>query len=523
MSYRLARFARRNRASVSAGVLAIVAVFGGLTAALWQASEARHQRDRALGLLARSNAVTEFFEFLLNDAGPPDKPQTISSMMARSDSLLRNDFNHNAEQQAAVLQAQATYYLTVGDPAQAEPRLGRALALVQSSADNALRAEVSCQHGFALSLLGDVDAGTRQIEATLRESDLTGLAAAICHQRMAFVAENRADGATAQRHAEAGLALLKGADRHPALEASLLGDLAFADQLQGRNDAAGRLYGQALAELAASGRDRTPLAVSIQNNWAIASLNAGDVKHGLALYEQSARAVRDRDPESPLPTYLSGNLARALELMGRYGEALTLYEQATADSVKSNRLDSRLFGLLGSASIHCDLGDVEPASHALAEARAAMKGLVPAGSPPMLAADTVQGRIALASGRLDDASAIFSSALAGHAASKQPNGSIVMLHLYRSETALRSKRIDDALRDAQQALDMARGLQGGIAFSSRTGLSWLAVAEALAQQGRPAEAQAALSTAIEHLRNALGDEHPGTRQALMLQSRIARP
>jgi serine/threonine protein kinase len=524
MSYRVARFARRNRASVSAGLLAIVAAFGGLTVSLWQASEARHQRDRALSLLARNNAVTEFFEFLLSDAGPPDKPQTTSSMMARSDALLRNDFNRNAEQQAAVLQAQSSYYLTVGDPAQAEPKLRRALALVQSSADSALRAEVGCMHGFALSMVGDVEAGTRQIEATLREPDLSAYAAASCHEHLAFVAENNADGVTTQRNAEAGLAFLKRSDRADArLEASLLGDLAYAEQLQGRNDAANRLYVQTLAKLTAIGRDRTPLAVGIQNNWAIASLGAGDIKHALALYEQSASVVHERDPQSPLPTYLSANLARSLELMGRHDEALALYQQTVVDAAKSNRLDSRLFGLLGSASIHCDLGDVGAAEKSLADARAAMKGLVPAGSPPVLAADAVEGRIALARGQLDEAQRIFSSTLTAHAANKQPSGSVVMLYLYRSEVALRQRRTEDALHDAHEALDLAKKLQGGIAFSSRTGMSWLATSEALAQQGRNDEAHAALSTALEHLKNALGEEHPTTRRALMLQSRIARP
>jgi tetratricopeptide (TPR) repeat protein len=152
-----------------------------------------------------------------------------------------------------------------------------------------------------------------------------------------------------------------------------------------------------------------------------------------------------------------------------------------------------------------------------------MKGLIPAGSPPVLAADGVQGRIALARGQLDDAQEIFSSTLATYAANKQPSGSVVMLYLYRSDVALRQRRTEDAVRDAHEALDMARKLQGGIAFSSRTGMSWLALAEALAQQSRADEAQAALSIALEHLKNALGDEHPTTRRALMLQGRIARP
>jgi serine/threonine-protein kinase len=524
LSYRLAKFTRRHRAGVGAGVLAIAGVCAGLAVALWQANEARQQRDRAVALLDRSNAVTEFFEFMLTDAGPPDKPQTIGSMLARSDSLLRNEHSGNAEQQAAILFAQASYYVTVGDAAQAEPRLRRALAVLRDSSDLALRSEVSCRHGFALSMLGDAEAGMRQIEATLRDPALTPYVAASCHQHRAFIAENQGDGPGTQRSAEAGLAMLKRSERpYPRLEATLLGDLAYAEQLQGRNDAADRLYAQALEKLTAMGRDRTPLAVSLQNNWAIASLGAGDVKRALALYERSAQTLRDRDPDVAMPAYLSGNLARALELMGRTEEALRMYERAAEDGARGNRLESRLFGLLGTASAHCELGDVDRADKSLAEARAAMHGAVPPGSPPALTADAIEGRIALARGRLDDAARIFGATIAAHEARKQPSGSLVMLYLHRSEVALRQRRADEAVRDAQSGLDLARRLQGGIAHSSRTGLGWLALSQALAQQGRADDARTALASAVDHLQHALGDDHSMTRRARALQAGASAP
>jgi serine/threonine-protein kinase len=522
--YRLAKFSRRNRVSVAAGLLAAVAICAGLAGSLWQANEARHQRDRALALLDRSNAVTDFFEFMLTDAGPPDKPQTINSMLARSESLLRNEHNGNPEQQAAILLAQASYHVTVGDPGQAEPKLRRILALLRDSDDSGIRAEARCLHGFAVSMLGDAEAGGREIEATLRERRLPAFAAASCHQQMAFIAENKGDGAATQRSAQAGLDVLKTAERpYPRLEASLLGDLAYAEQLLGRNDSADRLYAQALAKLTAMGRDRTPLAVGIQNNWAIASMAAGDIKRALALYEQSTRALRDRDPDATLPSYLSGNLARALEMMGRPEQALVVYRQTMAEAVRSNRLDTRLFVLLGSASAYCELGDLEQAAQSLAKARAEMRGAVPPDSPPALAADAMQGRIALRRGELDDAERFFTSTLAAFEARKLSNGSAVMLYIYRSEVALRQHRTDDALRDAQRALDMARQLQAGIPWSSRTGLAQLARADALSQGGRAEDARAALASALEHLRHALGEDHPTTRRALALQTRGVRP
>ncbi|HEY5324683.1 MAG TPA: hypothetical protein VIK58_17780, partial [Caldimonas sp.] len=96
-------------------------------------------------------------------------------------------------------------------------------------------------------------------------------------------------------------------------------------------------------------------------------------------------------------------------------------------------------------------------------------------------------------------------------------------YIYRSEVALRQHRTDDALRDAQRALDMARQLQAGIPWSSRTGLAQLARADALSQGGRAEDARAALASALDHLRHALGQEHPTTRRVLAMQTRGVRP
>src|SRR5205085_10253824 len=107
----------------------------------------------------------------------------------------------------------------------------------------------------------------------------------------------------------------------------------------------------------------------------------------------------------------SGNLARALELMGRPHEALEIYRQTIAEATRAHRLDTRLFGLLGSVSVYVELGDLAHAEAALAEARTLMKDKVPPGSPPALAAETARGRLALLRGDLDEAQRVFTSTL----------------------------------------------------------------------------------------------------------------
>ena len=62
-AYRVGKFVRRNRATVAAAAVALLAVVGGAGAALWQAAEAEAERDE-------SAAVVVFLESALSSADP---------------------------------------------------------------------------------------------------------------------------------------------------------------------------------------------------------------------------------------------------------------------------------------------------------------------------------------------------------------------------------------------------------------------------------------------------------------------
>jgi hypothetical protein len=251
--------------------------------------------------------VTDFFEFMLTDAGPPDKPQTINSMLARSESLLKNEHAGNPSSRRRSCSRRRPTSSPSATRRRPRPSWRRILALLRDSDAGGIRAEASCLHGFAVSMRGDADAGAREIEATLREPGLPANAAASCHQHMAFIAENKGDGrgGAAQRAGRPRRAEDRGAS--PAAPAGLAARRPGLrrSSCKGRNDSADRLYTEALAKLTAMGRDRTRSRSGIQNNWAIASIGAGDIKRALALYEQSARTLRERDPDAPLPGYLA--------------------------------------------------------------------------------------------------------------------------------------------------------------------------------------------------------------------------
>ena len=520
LAYRTRKLVGRHTAIAAMGTLAIVGTLAGLGVALWQAREAQQQRDRALSALASSEAVTEFYHFLLADAGPPDAPQTINGMIARSESLLKNEFAENPEHQAAILLVQASYYLGLGNAAEGEPRARRAVALVETSTDPDLRASAACTHGYAASLTGKVEEGIREVEEGLRQPGLSPATASSCHSCRAYIAQNMGDGATAERHALAALARLRESGRRSLrTEALGLGDLGYAQQLQGRIGDADTSFAASIAQLTRLGLEWTPVAGTILNNWGIAVLSAGDVRRALGLWERALTVATVRDPSASPPVYLLSNLGRANEQVGRFAQAQALYEQTTSVARSSGSNNVIAYGLNGQSTVHMLRGDLDRAEVLLAETKAVTDTL-PKGSPATLNADVLAGRLAFARGRLTEAWDTFTRLQTVYDA-QPPNASAAGIRVYRSEVALQMGRADAAAALADEAVARARALQGGMPYSRGVGLGLFALAKARHAQGRVDQARQASASALEHLQNAIGTEHPVIDEIQRFQADMA--
>ncbi len=521
MVYRTRKWFGRHKAIAAVGTLAIAGTLAGLGVALWQAREAQQQRDRALSALARSEAVTEFYHFLLADAGPPDAPQTINGMIARSESLLKYEFAQNPEHQAAILVIQASYYLGLGNAAEGEPRARRAVALVEKSTDSDIRASAACVLGYAMSLAGKVDEGIREVEEGLRQPQLSPATASACHSQRAYIAQNMNDGAAAERHALAALDLLRqeGGHRSPRTLALARADLGYAQQLQGHIGDADKSFAASIEQLTRLGLEWTPVAGTILNNWGIAVLYAGDVRRALDLWERALKVVTVRDPAAPPPGYLLSNLARANEQVGRFAKAQALYEQTTKAARASGNKNIVAYGLNGQSTVHLLRGDLDGAEALFAEAKAATATLAE-GSPAILNAELLGGRLALARGRFQEAWETFTRLQAVYDA-QPPNPGAAGIRVYLSEVALKMGRPDAAATLAEDGVQRSRALQGGMPYSRAVGLGLFALAKARHAQGRSDEARQATVSALEHLQNAIGTEHPVIGEIQRFQADLA--
>lgn len=165
IAYRFGRFVARNRAVVSAITVVALAMILATGVSMWQAHEARVQRDHARALSARNNAVVDFVSSVLTEVVPAEQPIRIADLLERSQSVLLG-VETRPDIQAAMLNVIATYFLNAGDGAKAQPVLTQSIELARGSPDTALRAELLCGNALVASMQGQ----SAEAQAQIREA-----------------------------------------------------------------------------------------------------------------------------------------------------------------------------------------------------------------------------------------------------------------------------------------------------------------------------------------------------------------
>jgi serine/threonine protein kinase len=165
ITYRFGKFVARNRAAVSAATVVALAITLATGVSMWQAHEARVQRDHARALSARNNAVVDFVSSVLTEVVPAEQPIRIADLLERGQSVLLGA-ETRPDVQAAMLNVVATYFLDAGDAAKAQPVLTRSLELARGSPDTQLRAELLCGNALAASMQGR----SAEAQAQIREA-----------------------------------------------------------------------------------------------------------------------------------------------------------------------------------------------------------------------------------------------------------------------------------------------------------------------------------------------------------------
>ena len=508
--YHARKFVARHRIMVTVSAVALVSLCAALIFALNQASIAAAERSRAVALVARSEAVTQFLGTLITEAAESEQPVTVSEMLDRSEQLAMLDVRGNPENRAAVLTMIAARYSAMSDSARAARLLEHALQLLRGSSDHALQARLRCEYALSLSGLGRQQEAVKMIEQELRRSIADSETLAYCMLDRASIAGEEADAEAALRYAMQGLEQFRRAPRTAAADEGLfLSAVAYGHHLSGRNREADAYFRQALQNYAGLGREYSPDAATVRNDWAIVMSTAGVPKRSLQLYDETLQVIERRNPNRPPPVYLIGNRARTLERIGRLREAQKDYELELRISTTQPNLRTRGHALLGLASIAQQLGDRTSAEKFLQEVFPVLRPSVAPDAPPWVTAATIQGRLALDSGQLATARANFVRAIGAKTGAATPLEAL----LGKAEAELMAGDMQGAASDARRALSIAVSLQGDLPYSRTTGLARLMLGRTLQALGDQAQAHKAFETALTQLLNTVDADHPAVMQA----------
>jgi tetratricopeptide (TPR) repeat protein len=520
LAYRAGKFVMRNRLAVGAASIVLVTIVAAAAVSIWQAIEATKQRDRALSLVARNDAVIDFVNGMLTEVAPAEQPVRVADLIERSKSILIRE-NDIPEHRAAILSMLSAYYLSSGKPAQAQDMLARARALTEATTDVDLRALLLCESAYAASLLGRPDDARVMIEQGLGTQGVSTSSAVQCLRNRAYIAQNTNDAQTALDYALRAQARLRQSPiPKPDVEAEILADIAAAHYLAGRNGEAERFYAQALGKMTEIGRGESPSVFFLRNNWGAASNSAGDTRRALEQYDEALRIAVQRSIGGEPPPYLLLNRASALSSLARYPEALEAYRVAIESATRAGNSVVRVGAIAYRAGTYLVMGDIGRAEQELADIAPEVGKSVPPDSVPAMIIMQVQARIHAARGRYPEAIAGLTKIVEFYDGRSMAVAPLVRALNFRAEAYLGQGNTDAALADTRRALEISRRLQGDKPWSSLTGLTLLSIAHIQESRGDHEAARAAAREAVPHLKETLGAEHPETQRAEQLSKPV---
>jgi serine/threonine protein kinase/tetratricopeptide (TPR) repeat protein len=528
VTYRLAKFVRRNRAVTALTALVVVASVLGVVGTVLQARTARTQRDFALRQLSRAVTINEFNEFLLSDAAPSGKPFTVNELLGRAEHILARQ-REGGTNRAELLVSIGLQYSTQDEAASARRVLEKAYTLSRGLSDRSTRATASCALSASLARDGEWPRAETLFQEGLGElQDVPQFAIErnFCYLRGSEVARERGDTQEGVVRARAAQDVLKQSPlASDVLEIHTSLDLAEAYRMAGQNREAATAFEQVAARLSALGRDDTQTAVVLFNNWALALHQLGRPREAEAVYRRAIDISRGGDTLDTVSPMVLNNYAKVLRELDRLAEAASYAERAHAKATQVGHQLVVYQSLMERARIYREQLNLARAEQMHREVEPRLRKALPPGnySFAVLLVERalvaqLKGETATALDLCDQAAAIVNAAVraGGQGAEFLPT-----LLVRRSDIHLQLGNLDKAHADAQQALTLLEASSQPGQLSSALGRAHLALSRARRAQGNLDAMRAEARIALAHLESAVGPDHPQTRIARGLAAAVS--
>ncbi len=329
--YRTARFLQRHALATALAALAVLSLLGGLGVALWQAEQARLERDLARREALKSTRALEFMTSVFEFADPNanlGRDITAVELLKRGSDTLPLQLDDEPDVRAALFDALGSANLGLGEAQAAHDLYAQSLDAARRSGDVVAIGQALIALGTAKTRLGDIAASEQLAEEaaalTLPDDARGDGVRAQIDLRLANQALSRSEYDIAEPLFRRGMATFERLNGHPDPEAaipfsSLLHATGRADEAEGVLRAA---LAQVERETPPIHPGRAALAAQLATNYTRRGLPE-QAEPLLRKALEIKRAIYGDDHPSIDTT--RHNLARCLTDLGRWADAEAIY------------------------------------------------------------------------------------------------------------------------------------------------------------------------------------------------------
>jgi serine/threonine-protein kinase len=519
LAYRTAKLVRRHRTPVALTVLALLVAITGMIATLSQSRTARMQRDFALRQLSRAEAFNDLNSYVLSDAAPSGRSFTVDDLLARAEGIIKRQHGAEESTRIGLLISIGRQYTVQDEYGKARSVLEEAYQLSRGLADASTRGRAACALAQTLSRTGEFSRANTLFQeglSVLPKEPVYALDRIFCLERGSEIARNGGNSREAIVRAHAAQSLLKQLPIHSEFaELDTLITTAGAYSSAGQFEEAADAFKRAAIQLAELGRADTQRSGTVFNNWGVALILAGrplDAEKALWRSIEISMTSEGQESVQAMPLV---NYARALFDLNRVDDAREYAERGLARAQQTRDAQPTREASLLLAGIYRAKGDLDRASGMLSVAAAQFQRTLPSGHGAFAGLAFQRALNAKAAGDLSAALKFSNEAMAIAEASSNIRGAhrLPQYLIGRADVELQLGHADDAHKDAIRAISILRSAYPSEAPSASFGRAYWMLGRTLQALGKDVEAAAAFRSATGHLRNALGNEHPDTRNA----------
>jgi len=303
--------------------------------------------------------------------------------------------------------------------------------------------------------------------------------------------------------------------RSELVDLNTLITLASSYSGAGKFQDAAAAFERAAARLQELGRAETQRSGTVFNNWGVSLIRAGRPLEAERVLRKSIDISMANGTEDAVQAMPLVNYARVLLDLGKLEQARDYAERGLAKAKQAGDEVPTREGLLLLAAICRDQGNLDRAAKLVSEAAVRFDRSLPRSHIAFAELARQRALNAKAAGDLTAALSFSNDAITTVEASVKIRGlhKLPSFLVCRSEIALQLGRLGDAETDAARAIRILRDGGQSDVPSGNIGRAYLTLGRALRAQAKQADARAAFESAAEHLRTALGSEHPDTRSA----------